>query len=194
MNEYLSKHNLITNSQYGFRKNVSTIDAILYATESFRLNIDKNEFTACALLDLSKTFDSLNHEILKTKLTKLGFDKTAIHLLETFYKDRQQVTIVNGVQSDWINLYQGVPQGTVLGPLLFLIYVNDMIDYLPKDTQIVQYADDTMVFSSNKCLKVPNGKVENAVNILFKYFECNRLKLNCDKTELIIFCKKIKSS
>ena len=67
-----------------------------------------------------------------------------------------------------------------------------MIDYLPKDTQIVQYADDTMVFSSNKCLKVSNGKVENAVNILFNYFECNRLKLNCDKTKLIIFCKKSK--
>ena len=67
MNEYLSKHNLITNSQYGFRKNVSTIDAILYAIESFRLNIDKNEFTACTLLDLSKAFDSLNHEILIKK-------------------------------------------------------------------------------------------------------------------------------
>ena len=79
-----------------------------------------------------------------------------------------------------------------IGPLLFLIYVNDLIDYLPKDTQIVQYADDTMVFSSNKCLKVANGKVENAVNFLFKYFESNRLKLNCGKTELNIFCKKSK--
>ena len=120
-----------------------TTDALLYATEKIRLNLDNKKMVASALLDLSKAFDSIPHNLLFAKLKSFNFDTSAINTRESYLKVRSQKVVLQNVSSDWIHLYQGVPQGTILGPLLFNLYVNSMINTIIKPScELVQYADD----------------------------------------------------
>ena len=149
INEYLISQKLLSNTQFGFRTSYSTIDAILFCTEAFRKAIDNNKTVACSLLDLSKAFDSIDHTYLKQKLRGLNFPEEAIEMINSFITNRSQKTIVNNTESDWITLEQGVPQGTVLGPLIFNLYINDLNKQIDKTCKIVQYADDTLLFCEN---------------------------------------------
>lgn len=190
INEYLSHKKIYTNTQFGFRKRTSTVDALLYCTESFRKYINSNMFVAVAFLDLSKAFDSINHKILKQKLEKIGFDSGSQKLLLDFVENRQQKTIVNDIESDWLNTYQGVPQGTVLGPLIFNIYTNDLNQHTTNDCKTIQYADDTVIFAANENQELALKNLENCCNAYANYFKKNYLTLNPSKTEIIVFCKK----
>ena len=137
INENLISQKLLSKTQFGFRTSYSTIDAIFYCTEAF------------SLLDLSKAFDSIDHTYLKQKLKGLNFSEEAIEMINSFITNRSQKTIVNNTESDWIALEQGVPQGTVLGPLIFYLYINDLNKQIDKTCKIVQYADDTLLFCEN---------------------------------------------
>ena len=97
-------------------------------------------------LDLSKAFDSLSHEILLKKLNSLNFSASAIETIGSFLSNWLQQVPLNGIVSDWIKLKQGVPQGTVLGPLLFNIYVNDLSYTINENAHVIQYADDCVLF------------------------------------------------
>ena len=147
-------------------------------------------FVAVAFLDLSKAFDSINHKILKQKLEKIGFDSGSQKLLLDFVENRQQKTIVNDIESDWLNTYQGVPQGTVLGPLIFNIYTNDLNQHTTNDCKTIQYADDTVIFAANENQELALKNLENCCNAFANYFKKNYLTLNPSKTEIIVFCKK----
>ena len=102
---------------------------------------------AAAFLDLSKAFDSINHELMIQKLSILGFSIPAQNLITSYLSNRTQRVIINNVKSGWIEVAQGVPQGTVLGPLLFNLYVNDLSNFLSYET--IQYADDPVLLSSH---------------------------------------------
>ena len=144
--EYLISKKLLSNTQIGFRTSYSTIDAILYCTEAFRKAIDNSKTLACSLLDFSKAFDSFDHTYLKQKLKGLNFSEEAIEMINSFITKRSQKIIVNNTKSDWITLEQGVPQGTVPGPLLFNLYISDLNKQIDKACKIVQYADDILLF------------------------------------------------
>ena len=121
INDYLISNKLLSPKQFGYRKKVSTTDAVLQCTEFVRTEMDKENTVCGAFLDLSKAFDSISHEILIEKLKCLGFDGTSTQLIRSYLKDRTQKVVFLGNESDWILLNQGVPQGTVLGPILFSI-------------------------------------------------------------------------
>ena len=117
----------------------------------------------------------------------------SISMIRSFLSERyQKVTLLN-CHSDWMKLYQGVPQGTILGPLLFNIYVNDMQHEVQNDCNLLQYADDTMVFKSDSNIHKAIASPEQNVKKLLIFFESHRLTINAGKSEFIIFCRKAKN-
>ena len=124
-------------------------DALVFATEKIRKEIDCNQIVKAAFLDLSKAFDSFSHEILLQKMKELHFDKKAVPLIESFLIGRTQRVVLPTSTSDWINLYQGVLQGTVLSPLLLIRFVN-MKNSIQSPLYLVQYADDIFLFVAAK--------------------------------------------
>ena len=192
MNEYLEENQSLLETQFGFRARFSTTDALLYATETIRKNFDDGENIAAVFLDLSKTFDSISHEILLNKLKQYNFDPMSISMIRSFRSERYQKVTLPNCHSDWIKLYQGVPQGTVLGTLLFNIYVKDMQHEVQNDCNFLQYAYDTVVFKSDSNIHKAIASLEQNVKKLLFFFESHRLTINAGKTELIIFCRKAK--
>ena len=142
----------------------------------------------------TKAFDSMSHEILLEKLHHLNFDEKAIKMIKSFLTGRYQMVKLSTCSSDWIQLYQGVPQGTVLGPLLFNIYVNDMQQSVMENCNLFQYDDDTMIFSSHNDLTTARNKLQQTIERLVDFFESHQLTINANKTEFICFCKPSKNT
>ena len=179
--EFLHNERCFSETQSGFRNNYSTIDALLYCTESFRLDIDNNKIITTHLLNLSKAFDSSKHNTLKKRLISVNFSENAVELLIEFITDCRQQPIVNNVKSDWIKLYQGVPQGTVFGPLLFNLYINDLSKNIPTNCKIVHYADDTLLFTEHKDLKKCLRRLEESGKLAHDYFNIHSINLIAEK-------------
>ena len=194
VNEFLHKEKLQTPYQFGYRKGYSTQDALLYATETWRKCADNKRNVHVAFLDLSKAFNSLNHQILNSKLEALGFGPQSRNILMNFTTRRMQRVNVNGTHSDWLELNRGVPQGTVLGPLLFSLYVNDICSTLPPTCKIIQYADDTCLFVSCATDLESKEILETALGKLTMYFQSHELSLNLSKTEYLVVRGKTQSS
>ena len=177
----LSKH------QYGFRTNRSTELAIL----DFLKAIDEGKFSVGIFLDLSKAFDTLNHKILIKKLEHYGIRGDAKKWFENYLHNRIQIVKYNGTQSDEMTLKSGVPQGSVLGPLLFLLYIND-IQNCSKLISIILFADDTNILYSHSCLKTLNEIIQIEMNKISDWLSVNKLSINTTKTKFVLFKSKNK--
>ena len=136
--------------------------AIVKSTEQIRLGLNKKNVKG-AFLNLSKAFDSINQKKLLRRLEKIGFDEHATNLIENYLSERTQRVVLNRIESDWINLKIGVPQGTILGPLLFNIYVNDLAKIVGKDYTVVHYADDPFLFTSDNDEILSKTKLEHNI-------------------------------
>ena len=136
-------------------------------------------------MDLSKAFDCIRHDLLIAKLHAYGFSREALTLINNYLTNRQQRFKVNGSVSSWKSVVRRVPQRSVLGPLLFNIYINDLL-LLIQDSDVCNYADDTTIYTCNKNLDNIVPKLENDCTIALKWFADNFMKLNADKCHLLV--------
>ena len=169
----------------GFRKGYSTQHCLMVMLDKWHKAIDSGKFAGALLTDLSKAFDCLNHELLIAKLEAYGFDLSSLSYIYSYLSDRKQRTKVNNSYSSWSGIKSGVPQGSILGPLLFNIYLNDIFYFVSK-CDITNYADDTTPYSIDKTVDALLSTLEAESNILIKWFYDNYFQINADKCHLII--------
>ena len=149
---FLTKHNCIYKSQFRFLKHHSANHALIDLTENIRKSLDKSEFAVGIFIDLQKAFDTVDHKILLEKLNYYGIRGVANNWFKSYLTNRLQFVSINGFNSDEVMMQFGVPQGSILGPLLFLIYINDLHESI-KFCSTCHFADDTNLLITNKSLK-----------------------------------------
>ena len=140
--EYLDVNHILSNSQFGFRQKLSTSMALLELTDVISKCMDSNNFTVGVFLDLAKAFDTVDHGILFAKLNHYGVRGISNNWFRSYLATRRQYVTINGVSSDFSNITCGVPQGSILGPLLFIVYINDL-NTVSEILRTIMFADDT---------------------------------------------------
>lgn len=183
---FLIKYNILFDNQYGFRKNHSTALALLHLYDTLANAIYNKEYTMGVFIDLSKAFDTVNHEILLSKLQHDGIRGFPLKWFESYLSGREQFVNFNGYSSSYKLAECGVRQGSVLGPLLFLIYVNDICN-VSSALDILLFAAGTSIFFSHKVLESLCLTVNNELVKLTDWFSANKLSINIKKLNYIIF-------
>ena len=184
--DFIVKHKIIILEQYGFLPKHSTTHALIDVIDNIRKHIDKGEYVLGIYLDLKKAFDTVNHNILLKKLEHYGFRGHSNNLIKSYLSDRYQYTVVNGKKSTTKKIETGVPQGSVLGPLLFLIYVNDITTCV-KDCKTTLFADDTQLALHDRNLNSLKQKSETALKNVYDWLVSNKLSLSWEKNFFYFF-------
>ena len=186
---FFEKNNVLYNLQFGFRKKHSTNHALIEITENIRKCLDNGEYACGVFVDLQKAFDTVNHNILLNKLEHYGVRGVALNWFRSYLHDRKQFVSILGFDSDIKTVRHGVPQGSVLGPLLFLVYINDLCTAV-RYCKIFHFADDTNLLNTDKSPLRIQKQVNSDLKILYDWMLANMISLNKDKTEMVIFHKK----
>ena len=180
---YIEKH--LSPYLCGFRKGYSTQHCLAVMVESWKKAIDNNKNAGAILTDLSKAFDCLNHKLLIAKLNAYGFDENSLQFIYSYLTERKQRTKVNNSLSEWKIIKSGVPQGSILGPLLFNIYMNDIF-WLTSDVSIANYADDTTPYAIKENTQQLITILEQNTEKILEWYGDNYMKSNNDKCHLLI--------
>lgn len=190
--DYFEQNQYFYKGQYGFRTNHSTELAAIDLIEKIISNMDNGRTPLCIFIDMSKAFDTLNHNILINKLKHYGINNIALNLISSYLTNRRQYVDFNGIESNYELLTTGVPQGSVLGPLLFLIYINDIVK-ASKFFDYTLFADDT---SLSTTLKIQENNPEHVINrelgCISEWLKANKLSLNVGKTKYMVFHQRNK--
>ena len=190
---YLDSFDLIHNSQSGFRAGHSTETALLLMTERWLKALNDGKVVGSVMVDLRKAFDLVDHTLILEKLSCYKVIDKFLHLLKSYLDDRTQIVSVNNKLSDIDHVKCGVLQGSILGPLLFLIFINDLPLFL-KDTIFSAdlYADDTTVYDAQFDLNELKANLQKSLIVLRKWCKQNGMQLNTDKTKVMLITTRQK--
>lgn len=186
---FLDRNNILSTNQYGFRKGLSTEDAVNYLITNVYNYLNVHQYVGAVFLDLSKAFDTISHDILISKLEYYGIRGKCLNLLESYLQNRHQYVCVNGTKSCLKPVSLGVPQGSILGPLLFLIYINDLpsvVNY----SDCLLYADDTTLFYNESNLNLLCKRLSEDMELVHNWLTSNKLIINTNKTKFLVFTNK----
>ena len=188
MNSFIKRHNLLTPSQFGFREGCSTTNAIIklltHVVEAFH----KKLYSACFFLDLRKAFDTINHNILLLKMEHYGFRGQCYRFLKSYYQNRKQFVQLNGHTSSTMPVVNGVPQGSILGPLCFSLFINDLP--LAVEEITILFADDAAFVVTAESFEGLMVKIRNLFSDIAGYLNINKLVPNASKSKLMMFTSR----
>ena len=187
--EFLDKNNSLFENQYGFRPGRSCEHALLNAQNTILQSLGKNQMALLLLLDYSKAFDVLDHSILLKKLEHYGIRGVALNWFQSYLRGREQYVSINGTDSSRKPIEHGVPQGSILGPLLFVIYINDL-PQISRLTKFILYADDANIIITGTSLQEITEELSRITPILVNWVQSNGLALNLKKTNYMLFSRK----
>ena len=189
--EYFISNKLLNNNQYGFRKLHSTEHAVLHFVDRIITELDKSNSPIAIFLDLSKAFDTLNYDILIQKLKYYGIADISLTWFKSYILNRNQFVTFKHCKSETLETQTGVPQGSILGPLLFIIYTNDIVNVSNYFEPII-YADDTSLINTSLNLNKTEdiATLNNEFNKIYQWLTINKLTLNISKTKYMIFTSK----
>lgn len=184
--DFCKKNKILNENQFGFRTGISTNHAIYTLVDSVKLNLEKSKKCIGVFLDLAKAFDTVPHRKLLDVLEHVGARGTVLKVFSSYLQDRVQQVRINDHLSDYQKIQVGIPQGTVLGPLLFIIYINSLLE---KDIQgnIISYADDTVLVFEDDTWQGVKAKAEAGIGVVKDWLDFNELTLNVDKSKYISF-------
>ena len=186
VSDFINKLGIQYKFQFGFRKKHSTYLAHLILMDKITKSLDNGDKVIGIYLDFSKAFDTVNHDILLQKLYYYGIRGNAYEWCKSYLTDRVQYVTYNGVQSSPKKIQCGVPQGSILGPLLFLLYINDLPNVFA-NTMLFLFADDTNLFISGQNSQELYEGANNDLNAISEWLQVNRLWLNVKKTHYMLF-------
>ena len=189
--DFINEHEILYKYQFGFRAGHSTNMALVTLMDKIISAIDKGEFVVGVFIDLQKAFDTINHEILMNKLRKYGIRGKCYDWLTDYLACRQQFVMFDDVVSNRQTITCGVPQGSVLGPLLFILYINDIV-HVSKSLFPILFADDTNIFIQGKSLNETINTLNMEMDKLVHWLNANKLSLNTAKTHYMIFKSRSK--
>ena len=182
LSEYFKQ--FLSPAMCGYRNGYSAQFALVALIEKFKESLDKGGYAGAMLMDLSKAFDTIDHALLIAKLHAYGVDRKSLVLIKDYLSDRKQRVKINATLSTWSGLNEGVPQGSVLGPLLFNIYLNDLF-WFNEQTDVCNFADDTTFYVCDNDMKSALRRLEHDALIAIEWFGFNYMKLNEDKCHIL---------
>ena len=183
---HVNSKGLLYEKQFGFQRNNSTEHAILQLTRDITSSFEKEEYTLGGFIDLSKAFDTVDHQILIKKLQYYGIDGTALEWFKSYLSNRKQYISTQEISESCLDIICGVPQGSILRPLLFLVYVNDLFKTSNRLMEVM-FADDTNLFLFHKNIDTPFAIMNVGLENVSTWFKSNKLSLNVNKAKWSLF-------